>query len=174
MVEERLSSHQFVMCSVRSNQMSRTHGHGAAYPAVCFRSGALIRGEAVRRSVRRRVAGGPPPTSGKGDPAILTTLVTIAAIGAVRATALTPPLTLGLPVACGTRDRLMTDLHERPAEAGGPLPSAGATVPASSAMQGCAGARKQRGAASGLTPHAPKHGGHRDPPHDTTCGEDRD
>lgn len=48
---------------------------------------------------------------------------TSAEIGAVLATSLPPPRTLGLPFACWTLDRLTTYLQERPAEAGGPLPS---------------------------------------------------
>ena len=40
----------------------------------------------------------------------------------VLATAVTDPQTLGLPFGCWTLDRLTTYLHERPAEAGGPLP----------------------------------------------------
>ncbi len=47
---------------------------------------------------------------------------TIAEVGAVLATSLTPPLTLGLPFASWTLDRLTAYLHARPAEAGGPLP----------------------------------------------------
>ncbi len=43
-------------------------------------------------------------------------------VGQVLATALTDPRTLGLPFSAWTLDRLATYLHERPAEAGGPLP----------------------------------------------------
>jgi transposase len=46
---------------------------------------------------------------------------TVAAIAEVIATALTPPLTLGLPFASWTLDRLTTYLHERPEAAGGPI-----------------------------------------------------
>ena len=47
---------------------------------------------------------------------------TVATIGEVIATALTPPRTLELPFACWTLDRLTASLHERPVDAGGPLP----------------------------------------------------
>jgi transposase len=47
---------------------------------------------------------------------------TVAEIGEVIATSLTPPLTLGLPFASWTLDRLTTYLHERAPEAGGPVP----------------------------------------------------
>jgi transposase len=43
-------------------------------------------------------------------------------VGQVLATALTDPRTLGLPFSSWTLDRLSTYLHERSAEAGGPLP----------------------------------------------------
>ncbi len=43
-------------------------------------------------------------------------------VGDVVATALTDPQTLDLPFACWTLDRLTAYLHERSAEAGGPLP----------------------------------------------------
>jgi transposase len=47
---------------------------------------------------------------------------TAEAIGAVIATSLTAPPMLSLPFASWTLDRLTSYLHERPAEAGGPLP----------------------------------------------------
>ena len=47
---------------------------------------------------------------------------TAAAMSEVLATSLTAPQTLGLPFASWTLDRLTTYLHERPPEAGGPLP----------------------------------------------------
>lgn len=47
---------------------------------------------------------------------------TVAEIGEVLATSLTPPLTLGLPFANWTLDRLTTYRQERPLAAGGPLP----------------------------------------------------
>jgi transposase len=43
-------------------------------------------------------------------------------VGQAVATALTKPEELGLPFACWTFDRLTAYLHERPPEAGGPLP----------------------------------------------------
>ena len=46
---------------------------------------------------------------------------TAEAIGAVIATSLTVPETLGLPFASWTLDRLTSYLHERPCDAGGPL-----------------------------------------------------
>jgi len=43
-------------------------------------------------------------------------------VGQVLATAATGPKRLGLPFGCWTLDRLTAYLHERPADAGGPLP----------------------------------------------------
>jgi transposase len=43
-------------------------------------------------------------------------------VGQVLATAVTDPKTVGLPFGCWTLDRLAAYLHERPPEAGGPLP----------------------------------------------------
>ena len=43
-------------------------------------------------------------------------------IGTVIATALTAPQTLGLPFASWTLDRLTSYLHDRPTDAGGPVP----------------------------------------------------
>ena len=43
-------------------------------------------------------------------------------VGQVLATAVTDPKAVGLPFGCWTLDRLTTYLHERPPEAGGPLP----------------------------------------------------
>jgi transposase len=93
--------------------------HGRFAPAVAKRLG--IAEVTVRKWVKRfnrlGLAGlvdeprtGRPPTY----PA--------AVIGEVIATALTSPLALDLPFASWTLDRLTTYLHERPAEAGGPLP----------------------------------------------------
>ena len=92
-------------------------GHFA--PAVAMRLG--IAEATVRKWVKRfnmmGLAGlvdeartGRPPT------------YTAAAISEVIATSLTPPLALDLPFASWTLDRLATYLHERPPEAGGPLP----------------------------------------------------
>jgi transposase len=57
-----------------------------------------------------RPRGGRPPT------------YTAEQVGQVLATAVTDPQALGLPFGCWTLDRLTAYLHERPPEAGGPLP----------------------------------------------------
>ena len=57
-----------------------------------------------------RPRGGRPPT------------YTAEQVGQVLATAATGPKRLGLPFGCWTLDRLTAYLHERPADAGGPLP----------------------------------------------------
>jgi transposase len=94
-------------------------GQGHFAPAVAKRLG--IADVTVRKWVARcnmmGLAGladqprtGRPPT------------YTIAEVGEVIATSLTPPMALNLPFASWTLDRLTTYLHERPMEAGGPLP----------------------------------------------------
>lgn len=49
-------------------------------------------------------------------------------VGQVLAVALTKPTDLGLPFACWTLDRLTAYLHERPEDAGGPLPISRAQI----------------------------------------------
>ena len=92
---------------------------GASAPAVARRLG--LGPGTVRLWVRRfNVAGlaGLADRPRSGRPATYTPEV----VGQVVATALAAPEALGLPFACWTLDRLTVYLHERPVEAGGPLP----------------------------------------------------
>jgi len=90
---------------------------GERVPAVARRLG--VGADVVRQWIRRCNSEGVPgladrPRSGRP--------VTYSPeqVTQVLATAVTDPKTLGLPFGCWTLDRLTTDLHERPAEAGGP------------------------------------------------------
>ena len=92
---------------------------GERVPAVARRLG--VGADVVRQWIRRFNSEGVPgladrPRSGRP--------VTYSPeqVTQVLATAVTDPKTLGLPFGCWTLDRLTTYLHERPAEAGGPLP----------------------------------------------------
>jgi transposase len=92
---------------------------GETAPAVARRLG--LGTEVVRQWIKRfdgeglagledRPRAGRPPT------------YTVEQVRQVLATAVTNPKTLGLPFGCWTLDRLTAYLHERPPEAGGPLP----------------------------------------------------
>jgi transposase len=92
---------------------------GERVPAVARRLG--LGADVVRKWVRRFNDEGVPgladrPRSGRP--------VTYSPeqVAQVLVTAVTNPKRLGLPFGCWTLDRLTTYLHERPAEAGGPLP----------------------------------------------------
>jgi transposase len=92
---------------------------GERGPAVARRLGLGV--DVVRKWVRRFNAEGvrglaDRPRSGR--PVTYST----EQVAQVLATAVTDPKRLGLPFGCWTLDRLTTYLHERPAEAGGPLP----------------------------------------------------
>jgi transposase len=92
---------------------------GERVPAVARRLG--VGADVVRQWIRRfneeGVAGlADRPRSGRP----LT--YTAEQVGQVLATAATDPKRLGLPFAAWTLDRLTAYLHERPPEAGGPLP----------------------------------------------------
>jgi transposase len=92
---------------------------GGTAPAVARRLG--IGAEVARQWVKRFNAEGlagleDRPRAGR-PPAY-----TAEQVGQVLATAVTTPTALGLPFGCWTLDRLTAYLHERPPEAGGPLP----------------------------------------------------
>ena len=92
---------------------------GGTAPAVARRLG--MGADVVRSWLKRFNAAGlagleDRPRSGR--PATYTA----EQVGQVLATAATGPTRLGLPFECWTLDRLTAYLHERPPEAGGPLP----------------------------------------------------
>ena len=92
---------------------------GETAPAVAERLG--LGADVVRGWLKRFNADGlagleDRPRSGRP------TTYTAEQVGQVLATAATGPKRLGLPFGCWTLDRLTAYLHERPPEAGGPLP----------------------------------------------------
>ena len=92
---------------------------GEHVPAVAQRLG--VGADVVRTWIRRFNSAGLPgladrPRSGRP------VTYSMEQVTQVLATAVTDPKTLGLPFGGWTLDRLTTYLHERPAEAGGPLP----------------------------------------------------
>ena len=92
---------------------------GEHVPAVAQRLG--VGADVVRTWIRRFNSAGLPGLADrprKGRPVTYS----MEQVTQVLATAVTDPKTLGLPFGCWTLDRLTTYLHERPAEAGGPLP----------------------------------------------------
>lgn len=102
----------------RARLVLAVHG-GESAPAVARRLG--IGADVVRQWIKRFNTEGLPgledrPRSGRP----LT--YTPEQVGQVLATAATKPERLGLPFGCWTLDRLTAYSHERPPEAGGPLP----------------------------------------------------
>ena len=92
---------------------------GERAPTVARRLG--LGTDVVRKWVRRFNEEGMPGLADRprsGRPVTYST----EQVAQVLATAVTDPQRLGLPFGCWTLDRLTTYLHERPAEAGGPLP----------------------------------------------------
>jgi transposase len=92
---------------------------GERVPLVARRLGLGV--DVVRKWVRRFNAEGVPGLADRprsGRPVTYST----EQVAQVLATAVTDPKRLSLPFGCWTLDRLTTYLHERPAEAGGPLP----------------------------------------------------
>jgi|tagenome__1003787_1003787.scaffolds.fasta_scaffold20393909_1 transposase len=92
---------------------------GERVPAVARR--LSLGTDVVRKWVRRFNDEGVPGLADRprsGRPVTYSTEQVVQ----VLATAVTDPKGLGLPFGCWTLDRLTTYLHERPAEAGGPLP----------------------------------------------------
>jgi transposase len=92
---------------------------GETAPAVARRWG--LGADVVRGWLKRFNAAGlagleDRPRSGRPS------TYTAEQVGQVLATAATGPTRLGLPFDCWTLDRLTAYLHERPPEAGGPLP----------------------------------------------------
>src|SRR3954467_11429844 len=89
------------------------------------------------------------------------------------ATPVTGPKTLGPPFGCWTLDRLTTYLHERPAEAGGPLPISRSQLDRLLAGEGrrwrkgetwvgeggLRGGKEERWWGGGVNPHFAKKGG---------------
>jgi transposase len=91
---------------------------GERVPAVARRLG--VGADVVRQWLKRFNQAGLPGLDDRprtGRPVTYTA----EQVAQVLATAATPPRMLGLPFGCWTLDRLTTYLHERPAEAGGPL-----------------------------------------------------
>ena len=102
----------------RATMIWRVHA-GMRVPAVAAQLG--MGAGVVRTWIKRFNAEGLPgledrPRSGRP------VTYTNEQVGQVLATALTKPADLGLPFGCWTLDRLTAYLHERPADAGGPLP----------------------------------------------------
>jgi transposase len=92
---------------------------GQRVPEVARRLG--LGADVVRQWIKRFNADGLPgledrPRSGRP------VTYTPEPVGQVLATAVTDPTALGLPFGAWTLDRLTAYLHERPPEAGGPLP----------------------------------------------------
>jgi transposase len=102
----------------RARMVLAVHG-GEAAPAVARRLG--VGADVVRQWIRRFNQDGlagleDRPRSGRP------VTYTAEQVGQVLATAVTDPHALGLPFGAWTLDRLTAYLHERPPEAGGPLP----------------------------------------------------
>src|SRR5215210_6790566 len=118
-VRRRVASRTLPARAVERARMVWFVRAGERVPAVAARLG--VGADVVRTWITRfngaglagledRPRSGRPPT------------YTAEQVGQAVATALTKPEALGLPFACWTFDRLTAYLHERPPEAGGPLP----------------------------------------------------
>jgi transposase len=92
---------------------------GESAPAVARRLG--VGADVVRQWIKRFNTEGLAGLEDRPRPGRPVTY-TAEQVGQVLATAVTDPQALGLPFGCWTLDRLTTYLHERPSEAGGPLP----------------------------------------------------